>query len=381
MHPIVGQFRRLVLYLLAWVPLAGILLLLAAPTGLKFPKAVVPIAPLCLIYALVCLAAWYPCRFTPLETSGFFRLIGTHLSAAAILSGLWTLMAKGFALALSTSRAFQGLDRQIESGYPLLFGSGVLLYLLSVALHYVLISTEAFREAEQRELEACVLARDSELRALKAQVNPHFLFNSLHSISALTAIDPAKARQMCIMLADFLRATLGMGEKTVIPLRDELFLVHSFLSVEKIRFGPRLNLEEKIDPEALDYLVPPLLLQPLVENAVAHGISNLTEGGWIRMTISGGTGPNDITITVENNFDSDMPPRRGTGTGLRNVRQRIATRYGDRATFSAGSEESCFRVAMNLPIERPVAIAAEGTRDAKENPISTSEEPKKIGRP
>lgn len=381
MHPIVGQFRRLVLYLLAWVPLGGILLLLAAPTGLKFPKALVPIAPLCLVYALVCLSAWYPCRFTPLENSGFFRLIGTHLSAATILSGLWTLMAKGFASVLSTSQAFQGLDRQIESGYPLLFGSGVLLYLLSVGLHYVLISTEAFREAEQRELEARVLARDSELRALKAQVNPHFLFNSLHSISALTAIDPAKAREMCIMLADFLRATLGMGEKTVIPLRDELFLVHSFLSVEKIRFGPRLNLEEKIDPEALDCLVPPLLLQPLVENAVAHGISNLTEGGWIRMTVSCGVGPNDLAIVVENNFDSDIPPRRGTGTGLRNVRQRIFTRYGDRATFSVRPEENCFRVAMNLPDERLNAVSAEAAKESQENPTSDTEEPKKIGRP
>lgn len=380
MHPILGQFRRLVLYLLAWVPLAGILLLLAAPTGLKFPKALAPIAPLCLIYALVCLSAWYPCRFTPLETSGLFRLIATHLSAATVLSGLWTLAAKGLALALSTVQAFRGLDQQIASGYPLLFGSGVLLYLLSVALHYVLISTEAFREAEQRELEARVLARDSELRALKAQVNPHFLFNSLHSISALTAIDPAKAREMCIMLADFLRATLGMGEKTVIPLRDELFLVHSFLSVEKIRFGRRLNLEEKIDPEALDCLVPALLLQPLVENAVAHGISNLTEGGWIRMDVSCGGGPNTLVIVVENNFDSDMPPRRGTGTGLRNVRQRIATRYGERATFSASAEKDCFRVAMHLPIERPAA-AVEGAKDIQENAISNAEEPNKIGKP
>jgi LytS/YehU family sensor histidine kinase len=196
-----------------------------------------------------------------------------------------------------------------------------------------------------------VLARDSELKALKAQINPHFLFNSLHSISALTAIDAAKAREMCIVLADFLRATLGMGEKTLIPLRDELFLVHSFLSVEKVRFGSRLKLEEQIEPEALECLVPPLLLQPLVENAIAHGISNLTEGGWIRIGISCRDGPGDLVILVENNFDPDMPPRRGTGTGLRNVRQRLDARYGKQATFEAYSKESCFRVELNLPAE------------------------------
>ncbi|HEV3038682.1 MAG TPA: histidine kinase [Candidatus Angelobacter sp.] len=352
MHPILGQFRRLALYLLAWVPLGGILLLLAAPTGLSWPKALVLIVPLCLIYAFICLSAWYPCRATPLATAGFPRLVLTHLTSATVVSLLWLLMAKALALALSTLEAFRELDRQIAPGYPLLFGSGVLLYLLSVGLHYVLISTEAFREAEQRELEARVLARDAELRALKAQVNPHFLFNSLHSISALTTIDAGKARAMCIALADFLRATLGMGEKALIPLRDELVLVHSFLSVEKIRFGARLNLEEKIEPEALDCLLPPLLLQPLVENAIAHGISNLTEGGWIKIAISCREGPGDLSILVENNFDPDTPPRRGTGTGLRNVRQRLDTRYGNRATFASRSEENHFRVELNLPAER-----------------------------
>jgi LytS/YehU family sensor histidine kinase len=206
-------------------------------------------------------------------------------------------------------------------------------------------------------MEARILARDSELKALKAQVNPHFLFNSLHSISALTATDPRKAREMCIMLAEFLRATLGLGEKTAIPLRDEISLTRSFLSVEKVRFGDRLNLDERIEPEALDYLVPPLLLQPLLENAVAHGVSNLTEGGWIRLQISRGTGAGSLAIQVENNFDPEMPPRRRNGTGLRNVRQRLETRYGEQATFASWTEGDRFRVAMEFPTERIAASA------------------------
>ena len=131
-------------------------------------------------------------------------------------------------------------------------------------------------------------------------------------------------------------------------------LVHSFLSVEKIRFGSRFNLEEQIQPEALDCLVPPLLLQPLLENAVSHGISNLTEGGWIRLVVNQ-NGIGDLSITVENNFDPEMPPRRGTGTGLRNVRQRLDTRYGNRATFEARRDGDHFRVNMRLPAERSTA--------------------------
>jgi LytS/YehU family sensor histidine kinase len=227
----------------------------------------------------------------------------------------------------------------------------LLIYLLSVALHYVLLASEISREAERREMQARVLARDSELKALKAQVNPHFIFNSLHSISALTTIDAAKAREMCIALADFLRATLGLGEKASIPLSEELSLVHSFLSVEKVRLGPRLNLEEKIEPETLQCLVPPLLLQPLVENAVSHGIANLTEGGSVRLEISQ-NGSGGIAILVENSFDPHMPPRRGTGSGLRNVRQRLDTRYGASATFDVRTENDQFRVALSFPAER-----------------------------
>jgi len=352
MHPILGERRRLILYLFAWVPLGAVLLFLLTFQGdLSWPRALAMVIPLCLIYAFVCLSAWWSCRSTPLETSGFSRFAFTHLSAALVLSLFWVLAAKGLAVALSTFDTFRGLDRQIPRTYPLLFGSGLFLYLLAVALHYVLLSIEASREAEQRENQARVLARESELKALKAQVNPHFLFNSLNSISALTTIDAGRAREMCLLLADFLRKTLGLGEKIAIPLQDELSLVQSFLSVEKIRFGSRFNLEEEIQPETLDCLVPPLLLQPLLENAVSHGISNLTEGGWIRLTVSQ-NGVGDLSITVENNFDPEMPPRRGTGTGLRNVRQRLDTRYGGRATFEARKDGDHFRVNLRLPAER-----------------------------
>ena len=359
MHPILGQLRRLVLYLLAWIPLGAILFyLLSSPGGLVWTRAFALVIPLCLLYAFLCLSAWYSCRVTPLESSGFSRLVLTHLVAAVLMSLLWMLVAKGFALLLSGFHAFHGLDKQLDRDYPLLFACGVLLYLLAVALHYVMLAAELSHAAEQREMQALILARDSELKALKAQVNPHFLFNSLHSISALTATDPAKAREMCIQLAEFLRATLGLGEKNAIPLRDEISLTRSFLSVEKVRFGARLNLDERIEPESLDYLVPPLLLQPLLENAVTHGISNLTEGGWIRLQIGRGNGAASLAIQVENNFDPEMPPRRRSGTGLNNVRKRLEMRYGDRATFASWIEGNRFRVAMEFPAERAERMAA-----------------------
>lgn len=359
MHPILGHLRQLSLYLLAWSPLTLILLyLLKSGGGLSWIQTLATVPLLALIYAFMCLSAWYSCRGTPLASSTFSRLALTHLSAALVISGIWVAIAKGWVSVLAGLDAFRGLDQRFVPDYPLLFACGVMIYLLAVALHYVLLSVEFSREMERREIQARVLARDSELKALKAQVNPHFLFNSLNSISALTSIDATRAREMCILLADFLRKTLGLGEKAVIPLREELELVRSFLSVEKVRFGARLTVEETVAPEALEQAVPPLLLQPLVENAVAHGISNLTEGGWIRLAVScNGRGASDsstanLTIEVENNFDPEMPRRRGHGVGLVNVRQRLATRYGDRARFEVRAEGERFHVSIVLPAEK-----------------------------
>ena len=351
MHPILGQLRRLVAYLLGWVPLAAMLVyLLAVPGGLSWIEAFAVGIPLCLLYAFMCLSAWYSCRGAPLERSGALQLALTHLIAAVVVSGFWILSAKALGHELSNFSAFSDLEVRLSKSFPLLFGTGILLYLLAVAFFYVLLAVQQSRDAKEREMKAGVLARDAELRALKAQVNPHFLFNSLNSISALTSSDPAKAREMCVLLGDFLRRTLGLGEKAAIPLAEELSLIRSFLAVEKVRFGARIQMEEDIDKEALDVFVPPLLLQPLVENAVVHGISNLVEGGSIRLDIHAHDGL--LSIAVENSFDPDSPPRRRGGVGLANVRQRLATRHGNLASFDVKSEGDRYRVAITLPAER-----------------------------
>jgi hypothetical protein len=353
MHPILGQSRRLVAYLLEWIPLAGMLVyLLAVPGGLTWTEAFAVGVPLSFLYAFMCLSAWFSCRGAPLESTGAVQLVLTHSIAAILVSGFWILSAKGLVHVLSEFSAFNGLGPHFSKSLPLLFGTGILLYLLVVAAFYVLLAVQQSQEAKEREMKAGVLARDAELKALKAQVNPHFLFNSLNSISALTSSDPAKAREMCVLLGDFLRRTLGLGEKAAIPLEEELSLIRSFLAVEKVRFGARIQMEENIDQNVLDVFVPPLLLQPLVENAVVHGISNLVEGGSIKLDIHSRDGA--LSIVVENSFDPDSPPRRKGGVGLANVRQRLATRHGNLASFQVKTEGDRYCVAITMPAEREV---------------------------
>jgi two-component system sensor histidine kinase AlgZ len=338
------------MYLIGWIPIAILLAyLMAASSGITKTEAFVLSVPLCLAYAFVCLSAWYTCRGMPLGKYTLPQMTVRHTLAALVAAGLWILAARVLVVELSELNTFHGLDKRFLGAIPVLIGTGILLYMLSATSYYVFLAVLASREAEARAIVAQVLARDAELKALKAQVNPHFLFNSLNSISALTTSDAPKAREMCILLGDFLRRTLGLGEKLAIPLEEEMSLIHAYLAVEKIRFGARLRMEENIEKDALGVEVPPLLLQPLVENAVAHGIANLVEGGWIRLNVKRQNG--QLLIVVENQFDPEAPARRRNGVGLVNVRQRLETRYGKNASFEVKAEGESFRVAIAIPTE------------------------------
>jgi len=357
MHPLLTPISRLGLYLLAWTPLTAILIyLMAAPGGLGWRDATALVVPLCLIYEFVCLSAWYSCKATPIDTTPVKRLFVTHVVAATIISFLWMQTARLLAYLLSQLHSFQGLDQKFAPHAALLFGPGFVLYVLAVASHYVILTMEESRAAQARALETSILARDAELKALKAQINPHFLFNSLNSISALTSKDPAKAQEMCILLADFLRMTLGLGEKTLVPLREELELLQRFLAIERVRFGERLQVDAHLEAQAQACLLPPLILQPLVENAIIHGIAGLPAGGTVRLTAecSGG----QLHLSIENSVDPDSAPSRKGGLGLANVRQRLETRYGKEATMKVAAEEELFRVTLSLPAEMANAPAA-----------------------
>jgi LytS/YehU family sensor histidine kinase len=198
-------------------------------------------------------------------------------------------------------------------------------------------------------MQALVAARDAELKALKAQINPHFLFNSLNSISALAGIDAARAREMCVRLSDFLRSSLRVGERESVPLSEELALAHNYLGVEQVRFGGRLGVEQQIAPECEAGLVPPLLLQPLVENAVKHGIASMVEGGTIRL--QAWRVENALHISVENPFDPEGVTARRNGLGLQIVKRRLLARYGDRADMAVESGDHSYRVEVLLPYE------------------------------
>jgi hypothetical protein len=337
MHPIFRNTTRLGAYLALWTVLAGLLAaLMLIPGDLIWSQALSVSVPLCLLYAFVCLTPWYLCRAFPLGTAGVSKLLVNHLGAAILASALWIGLARLLAIAMDLG---SGLDSVI----PQLVVIGLLLYLLSVTLHYALLAVEASREA-------ALQTRDAELRALKSQINPHFLFNCLNSISALTSTDPTRAREMCVLLSDFLRKTLGLGERASISWREELELARTYLQVEQVRFGARLQIEMHVDDACADCQVPPLVLQPLIENAIKHGIATMVDGGTVRL--EGRVEDGHLAVRVENSFDPDAPSPRRSGLGLRNVRNRLETRFGDAAHLNVAAQNNRFSAEMVFPCHK-----------------------------
>ena len=362
MHPILADWRRLGAYLAGWV-LVGILiavqLVLASPFG--WIEAFAFALPLALVLGFMGLAAFWVCRAAPLSLSRLGRSLGTLLLAALVSSALWLAAGRAWAVTLDRLDVFPGLPERLPMVAPALLGLGAALFLLTAALHYLLGAFAASQEAERRALELEIASREAELRALRAQLHPHFLFNSLNSINALIAARPEEARRLCVRLGDLLRRILLVGSRETIPLAEELDLAEQLLSIERVRFGDRLSLELRAAEDARACLVPPLVLQPLVENAVTHGIAQLLDGGCVKVAAE--RKGDELVLRVENPRDQDSPGRRGAGIGLANVRRRLAALHGEAAGVRVLPSADAFLVEVFMP-------ARPQTTESASTPIS-----------
>ena len=348
MHPILGTRARLGTYLMAWVPVTAVLVFICHGQGWPLLESLALGVPSCLLAAFLFLSSWYLCKAFPLHGKGLAGHAALAWAVAALLvANLWGACVWVLALGLGQVPGLSALPGRVQGGMRMLVGMGTLLYLTTLAVHYLLEAVERGRVAEAKEDELRILAQDAELRALRAQLNPHFLFNSLNSISALTTLDPARARRMCILLSDFLRGSLKLGEKRTVALAEEVELLKAYLAIEQIRFGARLQVDWQIDPLVMDEPIPALLLQPLVENAIKHGIAGLTEGGVVR--ISARRERASVELKVENPVDADLEPPQGLGLGLRQVRTRLQLRFGTRMKFEAGIQDGVHQVLMIFP--------------------------------
>jgi sensor histidine kinase YesM len=348
MHPIVARRERLLLYLSLWI-VFGILMATVITVGSPTPflSSVRFALPLALLLGALSLPYWYLVRVLPADSTPLARLAGTWLGVGFVSLAIW--IAAGIGWQSLLMRLAMGRWQEWDAT-PLTFlmlFSGAIGLLVALLGHYMLAAFDRSVQAERRALELRVLAREAELRSLRGQLDPHFLFNSLNSVAALIGTDAQAARRMCFLMAGFFRKSLGLGGQQSIPLSEEISLAQTFLAIEEVRFGERLRKKFEVDPDALSLAVPPLVLQPLVENAVHHGVAHLVDGGEIMVRARQRDGL--LELAVENPCDPDRPPSRGAGVGIANVRSRIEALFGHRGSVDVSAAPDSFRVSIVLP--------------------------------
>jgi two-component system, LytTR family, sensor kinase len=211
------------------------------------------------------------------------------------------------------------------------FADQMLVYcaIVGIAHAYKYYQRDSRHEVEKRQFQSALAA--TELKVLKMQLRPHFLFNTLHGISTLIDEDSGSAKTMVIKVSSLLRRALEQRNSDLVPLKEEIKFVQDYLDLEKMRFGDRLTVNWSVDREIEQTLVPELILQPLVENAIRHGIATSREQGWIEITAN--RHDDNITVLVRNSSGTKESPH-GTGLGLKNTAARIRTLYSDTARFS-----------------------------------------------
>ena len=353
MHPLIVPRRPPLPYLLFWAGLAVVpyvLLDSTTPLGGLTLALVSTVA-----FAFVPLPTWYLCRALPLRPGRIYRVLSIHGAAAAVWSVLFVAATRLMGEALGLLAGFRELPHEVSRSEGPLFGVGALFYLLVATFHYVLAELEHRHEALEREAALAVHAQRAELSALRAQVHPHFLFNSLNTVNALIGYDPGKAREACVLLAEYLRRTLRAQEQALVSLREEWSLCERYLKVEALRLGERLRVEVEIDAAAGDCLVPSLLLQPLVENAMTHGIALVDEPTPLRVRAERRGA--HLSIRLENGVDP-APRARDGGVGLANVRARLFAQYGKEAALRIEKDAERFVVLLDLPAASPDTEAA-----------------------
>ena len=300
------------------------------------------------IYTAFTLSFKFQARFVEFQRNNLPRFLLTHFFAALLVSGLWISITKIILFWLIPNSIYQNL---FNESIVVRIIIGMTIYFLITAFNYLIMYYDNYKEKVENEAALKNLITETELKNLKFQINPHFIFNSLNSIAALTHISSEKAASMTIKLADFMRSTLT-NTKPFSLLEDELKNCRMYVDIEKIRFGDKFTFEEKVDEALLKEEIPSMILQPLFENAIKYGVYEAMEKVQIQFIAK--RIPGYIKIAVENNFESGGEKHKGEGIGLTNISKRMQILYQQENLIKIEKEKNIFRVLLFFPLKENV---------------------------
>lgn len=345
-HPLLASKRSLLLFLFTWI----IVILVHAwwlHSGINAPlsAALTDSFVYNLIFAFLSIAMWFPVRALYQTRKNWSSLAGGYLMVIAVTLILW-LAAAGSIMSL----LIQGFDKgemvlNTLSPWRIITG---FFYTLVISLMYNLVLYyEELREKKEKEAELRTMMAETEIMALKNQLNPHFLFNTLNTMGSLIQTDPDQAEKMIYRLSRFLRYSLRHEENKFVLLSQELEHIHDYLDLLRVRYGKKWNVTIETDNRCLEALIPPMILQPLIENAVQYAFGEQKENGWLEMKCNPGNRQTEIVI--RNSFDPLIPVSGGHGIGLKNIDRRLVLIYEREDLLQVHKKENTFEIRIILP--------------------------------
>jgi len=270
------------------------------------------------------------------------RILLTAIAMSVILSGIITFLS-------GLNKGHQNNEMTLVILLGNIFNIVTILliwFLIYIAIHYL----EEYKKSDIERLQWEAAVKDFELKTLKSQLNPHFMFNALNSIRALVEENPERAKETITQLSNIFRYSLRIEKTETVPLEDEMRIVRDYLALEKVRYEERLSYSIHVDEDANKVEIPPMMIQTLVENGIKHGIAKLHDGGKIDINAFVTTGMLSITIKNSGSF-SDTDLSNTQGFGVSNTRQRLSIIYGPGAGFKIYEENNNVFVAITIPIE------------------------------
>ncbi len=343
-HPLTG--KALLIYFLVWLLIivihAGILYgLLSFPPVLCFVDS----ASFYLILAGFGMSYYFAVRFFSSRNRITFQEVATHLAGVLIVVTLVAFLHDRIMRSWVENEEYLGY-LQFSLGWRI--ASGVMLLLILVLIYYLYNHNQYMTIQQNREKDLQNMLKESEMEMLKFQINPHFIFNSLNSISALTMTEPELAQEMVIKLSGFFRNALGKDRKDVNTVAEEMQQMALYLDIEQVRFGDRLKIIQDIPENCLKHKLPALILQPLYENAIKHGVYEQLDNVEIKTEIKCREGL--LEISISNTFDPMQKASvKGTGIGLKNVRSRLELMYGITDLVTIERTRDMYRVKIIVP--------------------------------
>ncbi len=298
-----------------------------------------------ILFAFLGLGLWFPVYYSDFSKSSYISIIFQQVFACIISVGIWLLIS--YLLLNGIFGSNENYSIYLKSSLPWRIGTGILFYTLVVLTYYLITIYNNFKDKLVKESELKSLVKESELKSLKAQINPHFLFNSLNSISSLTIISPEKAQEMVIKLSDFLRYSLSHSQEQLTSLEEELANINRYLDIEKTRFGKRLQVEKQLDDSCYSKILPGLILQPLIENAIKYGLYESIDKS--RIEIECKCNNTLLEVILRNDYDTDLITNKGEGIGISNIKRRMGIIYNRDDLLSIHKTNNIFEVTLRFP--------------------------------